>query len=121
MGDGVDVGRVEAGDVEQLAERLAEFVKPYQEAVGWASSGTEAVERVGARAHETIVSDISMPEMTGIDSWEAVRAAHPRRAHSADPYPRPASRCTERPGTEASPPATGTWAKAAVSFPSSAR
>ena len=37
MGERVDVGRVEAGDVEALAERLVEFVKPYQEVVGWTS------------------------------------------------------------------------------------
>ncbi len=37
MGEAVDVGRVEARDVEALAERLVEFVKPYQEVVGWAS------------------------------------------------------------------------------------
>ena len=35
MGETVDVGRVEARDVEALAERLVEFVKPYQEVVGW--------------------------------------------------------------------------------------
>lgn len=35
MGETVDVGRVEAGDVEAPAERLVEFVKPYQEVVGW--------------------------------------------------------------------------------------
>lgn len=37
MGETVDVGRVEARDVEALAERLVEFVKPYREAVGWTS------------------------------------------------------------------------------------
>ncbi len=37
MGEAVDVGRVEARDVEALAERLVEFVKPYQEGVGWTS------------------------------------------------------------------------------------
>ncbi len=37
VGDGMDVGRVEVRDVEQLAKRLAEFVRPYQAAVGWAS------------------------------------------------------------------------------------
>ena len=37
MGERVDVGRVEARDVEALAERLVEFVKPYQEVVGWTS------------------------------------------------------------------------------------
>ncbi len=37
MGEMVDVGRVEARDVEGLAGRLVEFVKPYQEVVGWTS------------------------------------------------------------------------------------
>ncbi len=37
MGETVDVGGVEARDVEALAERLVEFVKPYQEVVGWTS------------------------------------------------------------------------------------
>lgn len=37
MGETVDVGRVEARDVEALAERLVEFVKPYQEVVSWTS------------------------------------------------------------------------------------
>ncbi len=37
VGDGMGVGRVEVQNVEQLAKRLAEFVRPYQAAVGWAS------------------------------------------------------------------------------------
>jgi SRSO17 transposase len=37
MGGTVDVGRVEAREVEALAERLVEFVKPYQEVIGWSS------------------------------------------------------------------------------------
>lgn len=37
MGETVDVGTMEARDVEALAERLLAFVKPYQEVVGWTS------------------------------------------------------------------------------------
>lgn len=36
MGE-TDVGGLEARDVDALAERLVEFVKPCQEAVGWTS------------------------------------------------------------------------------------
>jgi hypothetical protein len=44
VGEAVDVGRVEARDVEGLAERLVEFVKPYLEVVGW----TAREKQVGA-------------------------------------------------------------------------
>jgi hypothetical protein len=44
VGETVDVGRVEARDVEALAERLVEFVRPYQEVVGW----TSREEQLGA-------------------------------------------------------------------------
>lgn len=37
MGVTVDVGRLSVRDVECLAEHLAEFMKPYLEAVGWSS------------------------------------------------------------------------------------
>ena len=37
MGVAVDVGRLSVRDVEGLAERLVEFMKPYQERIGWAS------------------------------------------------------------------------------------
>ncbi len=37
MGVTVDVGRLSVRDVEDLAERLVEFIKPYQERTGWAS------------------------------------------------------------------------------------
>jgi len=37
MGGKVDVGQVSESDVEGLAERLVEFVRPYQERIGWAS------------------------------------------------------------------------------------
>src|SRR5512139_1292907 len=37
MGETVDVGRLEACEVEALAERLVEFVRPYQEVLGWTS------------------------------------------------------------------------------------
>jgi SRSO17 transposase len=36
VGATVDVGTLEVQDVESLAERLVEFVRPYQEVVGWA-------------------------------------------------------------------------------------
>lgn len=35
MGETVDVGKVDGQDVESLAERLIDFVRPYQEVVGW--------------------------------------------------------------------------------------
>ena len=37
MGGTVDVGRLVVSDVETIAEHLAEFMKPYLEAVGWSS------------------------------------------------------------------------------------
>jgi SRSO17 transposase len=37
VGEAVDVGRLEGRDVEGPAERLVEFVRPYQEVVGWSS------------------------------------------------------------------------------------
>jgi EAL domain-containing protein (putative c-di-GMP-specific phosphodiesterase class I)/ActR/RegA family two-component response regulator len=40
-----------------------------------ASNGTEAVERVKAGSFDVIVSDISMPRMTGIEFLKAVRAS----------------------------------------------
>jgi EAL domain-containing protein (putative c-di-GMP-specific phosphodiesterase class I) len=39
-----------------------------------ASSGKEATERVKARSYDVIVSDISMPEMSGIEFLKVVRA-----------------------------------------------
>lgn len=39
-----------------------------------ASNGKEAAERVKAGSFDVIVSDISMPEMTGIEFLKAVRA-----------------------------------------------
>src|ERR1019366_1638169 len=39
-----------------------------------ASNGKEAAERVKAGAFDVIVSDISMPEMTGIEFLRSVRA-----------------------------------------------
>jgi DNA-binding NtrC family response regulator len=39
-----------------------------------ASNGREAAERVKAGTFDVIVSDISMPEMTGIEFLKAVRA-----------------------------------------------
>src|ERR1017187_3859743 len=39
-----------------------------------ASNGKEATERVTATPFDVIVSDISMPEMTGIEFLKAVRA-----------------------------------------------
>jgi len=37
MGVTVDVGKVSVRDVEGLGERLVEFIRPYQELIGWAS------------------------------------------------------------------------------------
>lgn len=37
MGETVDVGRLSVRDVEDLAGQLVEFIKPYQERIGWAS------------------------------------------------------------------------------------
>lgn len=42
--------------------------------VDTASNGKEAAERVKAGAYDAIVSDVSMPEMTGIEFLKAVRA-----------------------------------------------
>lgn len=39
MGEAVDVGRLSVDDVERLAQRLVEFMKPYRERIGWASRG----------------------------------------------------------------------------------
>jgi len=58
VGDAVDFGAVEVGDVESLAERLVEFVKPYQEAVGWASRekhiGTFVMGLVGSSERKSV-------------------------------------------------------------------
>jgi SRSO17 transposase len=58
VGEAVDVGRVEVGDVEHLAVRLTEFVKPYQEAVGWASRekhvGTFVAGLVGGSERKSV-------------------------------------------------------------------
>lgn len=42
--------------------------------VEYATNGKEAEERVGAGAYDVIVSDINMPQMTGIEFLKAVRA-----------------------------------------------
>src|SRR5271170_3627468 len=43
-------------------------------AVDTAANGKEAVERVKGRRFDVIVSDLSMPEMTGLEFLKAVRA-----------------------------------------------
>lgn len=48
------------------------------EVVGKAHNGREALDMVRALTPDVVLTDIEMPEMTGLDLALAVRAAHPR-------------------------------------------
>jgi two-component system response regulator DesR len=50
-------------------------IEPDIEVVGQASNGREALERVTTLAPDVLVSDIEMPEMSGLDLAVAMRAA----------------------------------------------
>lgn len=46
-------------------------------AVETASSGTEALERIGANTPDLLLLDIRMEDMTGLELLQRIRAAHP--------------------------------------------
>jgi two-component system response regulator DesR len=48
------------------------------EVVGQAHNGREALEMVRALTPDIVLTDIEMPEMTGLDLAQAVRSEHPR-------------------------------------------
>ena len=48
------------------------------EVVGQAHNGREALDLVRALTPDVVLTDIEMPEMTGLDLAHAVHAAHPR-------------------------------------------
>jgi len=75
-------GEIERGDLRVLLvddepavlQAYALILTRHGVTVDTASSGKEAASRVKAGSYDVIVSDISMPEMTGIELLEAVRA-----------------------------------------------
>jgi len=57
--------------------RMFLLVQPDMELVGEAANGREAVQRVDTLAPDVVLMDLAMPEMTGIESTRAIKAAHP--------------------------------------------
>jgi EAL domain-containing protein (putative c-di-GMP-specific phosphodiesterase class I) len=61
-------------DDSALLKAYASVLSRHGAIVVTASNGREAVERIRCDSFDVIVSDISMPEMTGLEFLEAVRA-----------------------------------------------
>jgi EAL domain-containing protein (putative c-di-GMP-specific phosphodiesterase class I) len=61
-------------DDPALVEGYGRILTRHGAAVETASNGREAVDRMKAAPFDVIVSDVSMPEMTGIEFLKAVRA-----------------------------------------------
>lgn len=61
-------------DDAQVRRAYAENLTRHDVRVDTASNGREAIDLVRAGSYDAIVSDISMPEMTGVELLKAVRA-----------------------------------------------
>jgi len=61
-------------DENQVLRAYSESLTRRDVSVDTASNGREAIELVKTGAYDAIISDISMPQMTGIDLLKAVRA-----------------------------------------------
>jgi len=82
MGEAVDVGRLSVDDVEGLAERLVEFMKPYRERVGWISRerhldafvaglvGSSERKSVEPIAHAQGVDRRQLQHFVGVSVWD---------------------------------------------------
>ncbi len=82
MGEAVDVGRLSVDDVEELAEQLLEFMKPYRERVGWVSRkrhldafvaglvGSSERKSVQPIAHAQGVDRRQLQHFVGVSVWD---------------------------------------------------
>lgn len=82
MGEAVDVGRLSVDDVEGLAERLVEFMKPYRERIGWSSRerhldafvaglvGSNERKSVEPIAHAQGVDRRQLQHFVGVSVWD---------------------------------------------------
>jgi HD-like signal output (HDOD) protein/ActR/RegA family two-component response regulator len=66
-----------------LSTRRLFFALRHEWQVTFASSGAEALQCLGGKAYEVIVSDIRMPGMSGIDLLEQVRRHYPHMVRIA--------------------------------------
>jgi DNA-binding NarL/FixJ family response regulator len=63
-----------ADDHQSFLDRVVTLLQPEFTVVGAVSSGTQLVFACGAMQPDVIVIDVSMPDMTGLEALDAIRA-----------------------------------------------
>lgn len=71
---------VDDHEIVRAGLRMLFVAEPTIEIVGEASSGEEALQKVGALRPDVVLMDIAMPGMSGVEATRAIKAAYPEVA-----------------------------------------
>jgi len=76
-----DVGKVLVVDDDELSARLmARFLRPTGHEVDWVSGPSEAQARLTQVRYDVVLTDLNMPEASGIELIRSAQAVHPGTA-----------------------------------------